>query len=188
MIMPWPTVRSEALADYRIFTIRRDWKISPRTGREHDFYVVDAPGWVNVIALTAREEIVLIEQYRQGTNTVELEIPGGVMDVADPSPVEGGVRELREETGYEGENPRIINQICPNPAWMSNTCYTVLVENCELRHPLELDHAEDVATRLTPLSELPGLVASKRIRHALVVVALYQFELMRRLPETPAKP
>ena len=94
--MPWPTVRSEALADYRIFTIRRDWKISPRTGREHDFYVVDAPGWVNVIALTPREEIVLIEQYRQGTNAVELEIPGGVMDIADPSPVEGGVRELRE--------------------------------------------------------------------------------------------
>ena len=68
----------------------------------------------------------MVEQYRHGSNTVELEIPGGMMDPGDASPVETAVRELREETGYEGENARVFGRILPNPAIMSNVCYTVL--------------------------------------------------------------
>ena len=33
------------------------------------------------------------------------------MDPHDPSPVATGVRELREETGFEGENARIIGNV-----------------------------------------------------------------------------
>jgi 8-oxo-dGTP pyrophosphatase MutT (NUDIX family) len=180
MIKPWPTVRSKSLVDFRIFKVRRDYKLSPRTGREHDFFVMDCPDWVNVIALTPNQEIILIEQYRHGTNAVELEIPGGVMDPTDPSPVAAGLRELREETGYVGDHARILSHVSPNPAFMSNTCHTVLVENCRCEHPVELDHGEDVATRLTALDQLPTLVAEGRIRHSLVVVALYHFELWRQ--------
>ncbi len=132
------------------------------------------------MAVTPDERLVMIEQYRHGSNTIELEIPGGMMDEHEPSPVAAGVRELREETGYEGDGPLLIGQIFPNPAIMSNTCYTVLVRNCILRHPLALDHAEDIVTRLVPLSEIPDLIATGRIRHALVVVALYHFELWNR--------
>ena len=63
---------------------------------------------------------------------------------------------------------------------MSNTCFTVLVENCQLRHPLEWDHGEDILTRLVPISDIPKLIATGQIRHALVVVALYDFELWQR--------
>jgi 8-oxo-dGTP pyrophosphatase MutT (NUDIX family) len=136
--------------------------------------------WVNVIALTADQQLVMVEQYRHGSDTVELEIPGGMMDPDETEPVKTGVRELREETGYEGDNSRIIGKIFPNPAIMANTCYTVLVENCSLKHATGLDHAEDIATQLIPVSEVPDLVRSGRIRHSLVVVALYHFELLRR--------
>ena len=136
--------------------------------------------WVNVIALTPERNLVMIEQYRHGSNTIELEIPGGMMDPGDASPVAAGLRELREETGYEGENPRLLGQIFPNPAIMSNVCYTVLVENCRCVHPLQFDHGEDLVTRLVPVSELPGLVAAGKIQHSLVVVALYYFDLWQR--------
>jgi 8-oxo-dGTP pyrophosphatase MutT (NUDIX family) len=180
MIRPWPKVGSKPLGDYRIFTVRSDEKVSPRTGRTHDFYIIDCVDWVNVLALTPRQELVMVEQYRHGSNTVELEIPGGIMDPADTSPVETGVRELREETGYEGEQPRLLGSVFANPAIMSNTSHFVLVENCQVRHPVEFDSGEDILTRLVPIADIPALVAGGRIRHPLVVVALYHFELWQR--------
>jgi len=180
MIKPWKKIGSKPVGDFRIFTMRSDRKVSPRTGKEHDFYVIDSVSWVNVIALTPERELVMIEQYRHGSNTVELEIPGGMMDAEDKSPDAAGIRELREETGYEGEHPQIIGRIFANPAIMSNTCFTLLVENCRLKHPVELDHAEDLATRLVPIAEIPALVKAGKIQHSLVVVALYYFDLWQK--------
>ena len=179
-VQPWPRKKSTLLADYRIFTIRSDHRTSPRTGQSHDFYVIDCPNWVNVVAITKDRHLVMVEQFRHGTATVDLEIPGGVIDPEDPSPLAAGLRELREETGYEGERARLLGQIAPNPAIMSNQCYTVLVENCELRHPIQLDHGEDIVTRLVPLDDIPGLMRSGAIRHCLVATALYYHSLTQR--------
>ncbi len=180
MIKPWEKVGSRPAGDYRIFTIRSDRLISPRTQQEHDFFVIDCVNWVNVIAVTPDQQLVMIEQYRHGSGTVELEIPGGMIDPHDSSPLEAGIRELKEETGYEGENPQIIGEIFPNPAIMSNTCYTLMLENCRCVHPVQFDHGEDLLTRLVPVSQIPHLVASGKIRHSLVAVALYFFELRLR--------
>jgi len=186
MIKPWQKISSNLLGNFKIFTIRTDRKISPRTQHEHDFFVIDSNNWVNVIAVTPDQKLVMVEQYRHGSNTVELEIPGGMIDAKDSSPVAAGVRELREETGYEGTGARILGEILPNPAIMSNTCYTVLVENCRLTHPVEFDHGEDLITRLVPVADIPRLVAEKKISHSLVVVALYHFELWQRGFRPPA--
>lgn len=179
MIEPWRTVASKPLGDFRVFQIRGDTKISPRTGAPHDFIVLEAVDWVNVIALTPDRRLIMVEQFRHGSGTVELEIPGGVMDPHDASPVAAGVRELREETGYEGGPASLLGQVWANPAIMSNTCHTVLVEDCELKHPVALDSGEDIVTRLVPLDEVPKLVADGRIGHSLVVVALYHLALRR---------
>lgn len=180
MIKPWQKTGSKPAGDFRIFSIRSDMKVSPRTGKEHDFYVIDAVNWVNVIATTPDRQLVMIEQFRHGTNTVELEIPGGMIDAKDASPIHGGVRELREETGYEGEQAQIIGKIFPNPAIMSNTCFTVWVQNCHCKHACEWDHGEDLITRLVPIDDISKLVAGGQIRHSLVAVALYHFELWQR--------
>ena len=180
MIQPWPVVSSKPVGDFRIFTIRSDIKRSPRTGREHDFFIIDCVNWVNVIAVTAQRELVMIEQYRHGSNTVELEVPGGMMDKHETSPVAAGERELREETGYTGQNARIIGEIFPNPAIMSNKCFTVLVENSQCEHAVEFDHGEDIVTRLIPMADIPQLIASGKIGHSMVVVALTHFDLLQR--------
>lgn len=180
MIQPWPTQRTEKRGSFRIFDIRSDFKTSPRTGNAHDFFVIECPNWVNVVAITPSQEVVMVEQYRHGSDTIELEIPGGMMDPTDSSPLEAGARELREETGYEGQSGRLIGSIFPNPAIMNNTCYTVLFEQCEKRHETELDPGEDLETKLIPLADIPKLVQSGRIRHALVAVALTHYQLDKR--------
>jgi len=179
-IKPWQRVSSEPVGDFRIFTIRSDRVISPRTRQTHDVYVIDCVNWVNVIAVTPDRHLVMIEQYRHGSTTIELEIPGGMIDAKDTSSTAAGLRELQEETGYAGENPRLIGQIFPNPAIMSNTCFTVMVENCRCLHPVQFDHGEDLVTRLVPIAHLPQLVAAGKIKHSLVVVALYYFDLWQR--------
>jgi ADP-ribose pyrophosphatase len=177
MIQPWPKLSSKPVGDFRIFTVRSDEKLSPRTGQPHDFFIIDCVDWVNVLAVTVDRHLVMVEQFRHGSNTVELEIPGGIMDAEETSPVDTGVRELREETGYEGEGPRLLGSVFANPAIMSNTSHIVLVENCELKHPVQFDSGEDMVTRLVPIADVRQLVAEGRIRHPLVIVALYYFDL-----------
>ena len=180
MIQPWKTIRSQPAGDFRIFKIRSDTCVNPRTGKEHDFFVLESVNWVNVIAVTPDRQLVMVEQYRHGSNTVELEIPGGMMDAGETDPVATAVRELREETGYAGENARLLGKIHSNPAILSNVTYTVLIENCRLQHGVEFDSGEDLITRLVPVTEIPKLVADEKIGHSLVVVALYYFDLWRR--------
>ena len=180
MPKPWKKIRSKPLGDFRVFKLRSDVFRSPRTGAEHDFYILDSVNWVNVLALTPDRQLVMVEQYRPGSNTVELEIPGGMMDPGETDPVATAVRELREETGYEGENARLLGRIWSNPAILSNKTFTVLIENCRLKHEVKFDGAEDLVTRLVPVAEIPKLVAEEKIGHSLVVVALYDFELWQR--------
>lgn len=180
MIQPWKKLSSKSVGDYRIFTIRSDRKLSPRTGEEHDFYVIDSVNWVNVVAVTPNQELVMVEQYRHGSNTIELEVPGGMMDAGETDPVASGIRELREETGYEGENARVLGSVFANPAILSNLCYSVLVENCQLKHGVQFDHGEDLVTHLVPVADIPRLIVQERIRHPLVVVALYRYDLVQR--------
>ena len=180
MIRPWKKVRSAPVGDFRIFKIRTETSINPRTGREHDFFVLDSVNWVNVIAVTPDRQLVMVEQYRHGSNTVELEIPGGMMDPHETDPVATAVRELREETGYAGENARLLGRVHSNPAILSNVTYTVLIENCRPQHGVDFDHGEDLETRLVPVAEIPKLVADEKIGHSLVVVALFHFDLWLR--------
>ena len=180
MLKPWRKISSKLLGDFRVFTLRSDKKISPRTGEEHDFFVIDSVNWVNIVAVTPDNQLVMVEQYRHGSDTIELEVPGGMMDSGDASPEKTALRELREETGYEGDSAKVIGKVSPNPAIQSNTCFIVLVQNCVCKHQTQFDHSEDIVTRLVPVSEIPKLVSEGKIKHSLVIVAFYHFELWQR--------
>lgn len=179
-IQPWPTKSTRPLENYRILSVRSAIRTNPRTKGDHEFFILDCPDWVNIIATTPKNELVMVEQYRHGTDTVDLEIPGGVMDPEDTSAVETGVRELREETGYEGRNARVIGEIAPNPAIQSNICRTVFIENCELKHPTEFDSGEDIRTHLVPIEDIDQMVQTGKVHHSLVVVAFYHYQLLKK--------
>ena len=176
---PWQRVRTEPLENYRIFRVRKDWRVNPRTGSEHDFFILEAPNWVNIVATTPDGQLIMVEQYRVGSDTIELEIPGGVMDPEDADPVATAVRELREETGYEGENARLVADVFSNPAILNNRTFTVFIDDCVLKHDTEFDCGEDLVTKLLPVPEIPDLLRSGRVKHPLVHVALSHYLLAK---------
>lgn len=172
MIRPWKLLASRALHSCRVFSLRQDRYASPRTQKEHDFYLIDSPDWVNVIPLTAENRVVLVRQFRFGTREFSLEIPGGMLDPGD-SPAEAARRELLEETGFAGEQPVLLGVVHPNPALHTNRCHTYLVRNAAFRQPPRPDSTEEIEVRVVPLSEVPRLISGGEITHALVIAAFY---------------
>ena len=170
---PWPLVSSRIDRSFRIFNLRMNRSVSPRTGEEHDFIVLESAPWVNVIALTDREEVVLIQQYRHGTQEVTLEIPGGLVDADEPSVA--AKRELLEETGYRGEEWIDLGYVHPNPAIQNNRCHTFLALGAKPAGTQSLDDKEDIAVVLKPLAEIPRLIREGAITHALVICAFWRF-------------
>ncbi|MBI3302470.1 MAG: NUDIX hydrolase [Deltaproteobacteria bacterium] len=96
-IQPWQRLGSETVYTCRIFSLRKDRNRSPRDGREHDFFVLDSGDWVNIVPVTPDDQVVLIHQYRHGIDDITLEIPGGMVDPHDPSPLHAARREMHAQ-------------------------------------------------------------------------------------------
>jgi len=177
--LAWERKSSEQVADCRVFKVRRDVSADPRDGRAHDFYVIEAPDWINVVPVTSRGEVVLIEQYRHGTGEVSLEIPGGMVDPGETAR-EAAARELLEETGYAAAELVFLGKTRPNPAIQNNWIHTYLARGVEFRHEPEFDGTEQTVVRLVPVEQIPTLIAEGKITHSLVVVGFHWLGLYEK--------
>lgn len=168
----WPRRGAKArVFETRLFGIDHQVLLSPRTGQAHDFYLLECADWCNVVPLTARGEVVMVRQHRYGTDEETLELPGGMVDPSDASPLEAARRELLEETGYHAAEWVETGVIAPNPALQSNRTWSFLAKNVERAQAPRLDGGEDIEVVTVPLAEIPARVARGEISHALVVVA-----------------
>ncbi len=172
----WPLVSSRRRGDFHVFTVREDRTRSPRSRKNHDFYVLECPDWANVVALTPENDVVLVRQFRAGTRSITLEIPGGSVEKGE-SAARAIRRELREETGYAARAWRRIGVVHPNPAIQGNRCSTYLATGCRRVGDLLPDEGEDLAVELVPLRRIPDLVRKGRITHSLVIAAFHFLSL-----------
>jgi 8-oxo-dGTP pyrophosphatase MutT (NUDIX family) len=178
MTRRWERRERARLFQTAIFALDRHTLVSPRTGRAHEMFVLDCPDWCNIVPITDGGEVVMVRQQRHGIDHETLELPGGMVDPEDASPLEAARRELFEETGYRAETIEPIGVIAPNPAMMSNRCHSFLARSVRRVGAPELDGGEDIEVVTVPLVEIPARVAAGEICHALVVVAFaYAFGL-----------
>lgn len=174
MVKTWKCIQSKSTHSFRVFSIRTDKTISPRTGKKHDFYIIESNDWVNIIPLTINGDVVMIKQYRHGSREVTLEIPGGLVEAGD-TPKKAASRELLEETGYRAKKWTKIGVVNPNPALFNNRCYTFLAEAIREVSEPSPDQTEDIEVFRIPLAKIPGLILKGKIDHAMVIAAFTHY-------------
>lgn len=175
----WETLGSEPHADCRVFQVRRKTCRHPIRGTSGSFFVIDSVDWVNVVAVTTTGEIVMVTQFRFGTEEFSFEVPGGLMEPGE-DPVEAGRRELLEETGYGGGVARLLARVRPNPAIQSNTCHLVLIEGVTRQAGHAWDEHEEIQVRPMPVAEVLARAHRGEIVHSMVLNALFFFEVQWR--------
>ena len=174
----WRRLRTRRLQDCRVFHVNEVHYQAPHRPDERSFYVVEAPDWINVIARTPDDLVVLVRQFRFGTEELTLEIPGGMIDEGE-SPLDAARRELVEETGYRAEEWQDLGWVHPNPAVQNNRCHTFLADSAVRVAEPTPDPDEHIDVLTIGMDEVPGRIAAGEIRHSLVISAFRLLELQR---------
>lgn len=170
--LPDPQHGNEELASTWLFRLRKQRYRSRKTGKSHDYFVMELADAVSVIAVTPGAQVVLVRQFRAGSGRDSLETPGGLLEPGE-DPIEAGVRELLEETGYSGGRPRLLGTVWSNPSIMTSRTATIVVPDARrVREPAP-DADEELDLELMPAAEIPAAITDGRIDHALSVVGLF---------------
>lgn len=179
MIHPWKKNRQKIDYDCGFFQVNLHHSSSPVTGKEHPFYVLTTRNWTNVVALTREKKLIMVTQFRHGSQDLSLEVPGGALDPHE-KPLDAAKRELREETGHEASEWHLLGQVRPNPAILDNHCYLYLALDAKKVGDLRLDEAEELEVSFHDLSEIPDKIHSGEIQHSLVLAAFHLLDIFKK--------
>ena len=167
-IKPWKILESKYLRKQ----MRLDTCKLPN-GKIIEGVVLEYGDWVTIIALTKEQDVVMVRQYRHGAQKVILELPGGVMDAEDESPMYTARRELLEETGYTSDNFIQIGCVSPNPANQTNLIYSFLALDADKVSSQNLDETEEIEVVLKPFEEVVAMAKSSELFQSMQVSAIF---------------
>lgn len=172
--MEWKTLETKYLFKRNWLTAKVE-KVELPDGRIYDeYYTLEYPTWINVIAITKDGKMILERQWRHGLKVVSTEIPAGVVEKGE-NPMDAAKRELQEETGYGGGTWTQFLVTAPNPSAMNNLCYTYLAEGVELVSDTHLDATEDLEVFFRDKDEVYEMLRSGQFCQALMLAPLWKF-------------
>lgn len=170
----WKIVSTEYLVKRPWLTARRDVVQLPDGRINPEYYVLEYPDWVNVIAITKDRRMVLERQYRHGLGKTCFELPCGVIEKGE-TPLEAAKRELLEETGYAGGEWKQWMTLSPNPSTSNNLTHSFLAVGVEKVSGQHLDATEDIEVSLQDIGFVRELLDNNQILQALMAAPLWKY-------------
>ena len=170
----WKVLRSEYLIKRPWLTARRDELELPDGRIIPEYYVLEYPDWVNVIAITKDGLFVMERQYRHALGCTCYELPCGVMEEGE-SPLEAVKRELSEETGYGGGEWTELMTLSANPSTMTNLTHCFLATGVEKMTDQHLDPTEELSVHLLTREEVLDLLRNNQMMQSLMVTPLLKY-------------
>lgn len=140
-----------------------------------NYYVLEYPNWVNVLAITKDKKFLMIRQYRHGTQTVNYELCGGCVDPTDASPLHAAQRELLEETGYGNGKWTFNLKLSANPSTTNNWTYNFIAEDVEPIGTQHLDGGEDISVHLLSVEQVLELLKQNDIIQSVHACAFWKY-------------
>ena len=168
----WQLLKSERAIDLNIVKIRHDYYKNPRNEKTVKVIAIEGHNAANVVAKTKAGKIIMVRQFRFGIGDYTLEIPGGMIDEGEAI-LKAAQREVKEETGYIGENWKYLGNVLSNPVWMDSTIHHYYMDEAELKYELVLDEAEDVEIVLLSPAEVYQKIDNGEIKHPHTISAFY---------------
>lgn len=171
----WKVLASEKLLNRGTWmNLRQDRVQLPSGSIVPEWFVLEFPDWINVIAVTRDGHIVMEDQYRHALGQTHFELPAGVVDPGE-TPLEAAKRELSEETGFGGGEWSLFMKVSPNPTNHTNFSYTFLATDVEPIGTQHQEATEDIRVHLLTLDEVYEILTSGQIVQALHAAPLWKF-------------
>ena len=173
---PWTVESSEYLHELPWLRLRRDAVSMAEGGSIPDYYVLEYPDWLSVLAVTKSGELVLLRQYRHGLGAVHFELCAGVVEEGEEL-VDAARRELLEETGFGGGDWRPWMSISPNPGTHNNLSHCFLALGVEKLQEPELEATEEITVHIVSPEQAREIADSGQIIQSLFLAPLYKYLL-----------
>lgn len=170
----WEILNSEYLIYNKWLKVRKDHVRIPTGVEMNDYYVLEYPDWVTIIAITEEGKFVMERQYRHGIQQTCYELCGGTIEKGENAMV-AAQRELKEETGYEGGEWKLFTITAQNPAAMTNMCYTFLATGVKQTTVQHLERTEDIDVCEMDEDELLSVMQSSKIIQGNMLSPLWQW-------------
>ena len=174
----WEILKSEYLIKRPWLTARRDEVELPDGRIIPEYYVLEYPDWVNVIAITRDGYFVMERQYRHAAGRTNFELPCGVMESGE-TPLEAAKRELQEETGYGNGEWEELMTLSANPSTMTNMTHCFLATNVDKISDQKLDATEDLSVHLLSREKVVDLLRRNEVLQSLMVAPLLKYFLLK---------
>lgn len=168
----WTLLDSKYIIQRPWATLRVDKLQMPNGNIKEEYYVLEYPTWVNMVAITEDNEVLFVQQYRHGAGQIMVELPAGVVEAGE-DPELAARRELLEETGYAFDSIEKICELYANPATSGNLTHTYLLKGGKKVQEQELDSSEDIDVVHMSIAEAKQFLLDNNIGQALHSSALF---------------
>jgi len=176
---PWKILHSKNLIKNKWLNLS-EHKLQRSDGKiVEQYYKISKQDYVVIIAVDKNKNIIMERQYRLGADNILLELPAGFIE-KDEKPIDAAIRELKEETGYVGKNPKYLGYFYPSAGFLEMKGHIVLLETNKQTESLNLDATEEIEIVKYPFEKVLKMVKNNEINDVSAMMAISLYKLLHQ--------